>query len=110
MEYALEYPSVALSPASARAAFIRRTYAHLAGAILVFTAVLWLIFNVVPAQDLDAVMLQYVSMPLSRFILFGAFIGVACLARWWAYSGASPPLQYAPLAPYILLEPFILFP
>lgn len=110
MEYALEYPSVALSPASARVAFIRRTYAHLAGAILVFTAVLWMIFNIVPARDLDAVMLQYIRIPFSQFILMAAFIGVGCLARWWAYSGASPAVQYAGLGAYILIEAVIFVP
>jgi len=110
MEYALEYPSVALSPANARAAFIRRTYAHLAGAILVFAAILWMIFSLVPEAQLNEVMHQYMTSPLSRLVVFFAFIGVGCVARWLAYSGASAATQYAGLGAYILVEAVIFVP
>jgi FtsH-binding integral membrane protein len=110
MDYALEYPSVALSPASARAAFIRRTYAHLAGAVLAFAAIEWLIFSLVPHDMLDAVVVQWIGSPISRLIIFVAFIGVGCLARWWAYSGANPIMQYAGLGTYIVLEAVIFVP
>jgi len=110
MDYALEYPSVALSPASARAAFIRRTYAHLAGAIPAFAALEWLIFSLVPHEVLDEVVVQWIRSPISRLIIFVAFIGVGCLARWWAYSGANPVMQYAGLGTYIVLEAVIFVP
>jgi hypothetical protein len=110
MDYALGYPSVALSPASARAAFIRRTYAHLAGAILAFAAIEWLIFSMVPPQALDDLVVQWIRSPISRLIIFGAFIGVGMLARWWANSGASPVMQYAGLSIYILLWAVIFVP
>jgi FtsH-binding integral membrane protein len=110
MDYALEYPSVALSPASARAAFIRRTYAHLAGAILAFAAIELVLFSLVPHDMLDRVVIQWVSSPISRLIMFVAFIGVGCLARWWAYSGVSATMQYAGLGTYILLQAVIFVP
>jgi FtsH-binding integral membrane protein len=110
MDYALEYRSVARSPASARVAFIRRTYAHLAGAILAFAAIEWAIFNLIPEQDLNALMVRYLTTPFSNLILFAAFIGVGCLARWWAYSGASAPVQYAGLGAYIVIEAVIFVP
>jgi FtsH-binding integral membrane protein len=111
MDYALEYPSIAArSPASARVAFIRRTYAHLAGAILAFAAIEWAIFNLIPAQNLDALMVTYFRSPFSNLILFAAFIGVGCVARWLAYSGASAGVQYAGLGTYILIEAVIFVP
>jgi FtsH-binding integral membrane protein len=111
MDYALEYPSIAIrSPASARVAFIRRTYAHLAGAILAFAAIEWAIFNLIPAQELNSLMLTYFRSPFSNLILFAVFIGVGCLARWWAYSGASAAVQYAGLGAYILIEAVIFVP
>jgi FtsH-binding integral membrane protein len=110
MQYELEYSSVAVSAASDRAAFIRRTYAHLAGAILAFAAVEALIFRVVPTEGLDAFMVQYLSSGVSRLIFFLAFIGVGWLARTWAYSGAAPAVQYLGLGLYVVLQALLFVP
>lgn len=110
MDYAFEYPSVARSPASERATFIRRTYAHLAGAILAFAAIEWVIFGLISQQDLDSAMLRYLQMPFSGLILMLVFMGGGYLARRWAYSGADAAMQYAGLAVYVVLEAAIFVP
>jgi FtsH-binding integral membrane protein len=110
MEYELRYPSVARSPASARAMFIRRTYAHLAGAILAFAIIEFAIFRVIPGEQLDQVMRQYLASPISHLILFLAFIGGGYLARRWAYSGVDGNLQYVGLGLYIILQAVIFVP
>ena len=59
MSYAMESPIAVRASESARAAFIRRTYAHLAGAILAFAAIEFLIFGLLPQQGLDDFMLNF---------------------------------------------------
>jgi FtsH-binding integral membrane protein len=111
MAYELEYPSIAISSSnSERAAFIRRTYAHLAGAILAFALVEALIFRVIPSESLDSVMVQYLGSGLARLVLFLVFIGGGYLARTWAYSGASTAAQYTGLGVYVLLQAVLFVP
>jgi FtsH-binding integral membrane protein len=109
MSYAMEYPIAARAGASARAAFIRRTYAHLAGAVLAFAALEFLFF----AIGLPEMMLQSLvasGSPILMLVLVGAFIGVGFLARMWAYSAVGPGLQYAGLALYVIFEAIIFMP
>jgi hypothetical protein len=68
------------------------------------------IFSLVPHEKLDEVVVQWIRSPISRLIMFVAFIGVGCLARWWAYSGANPVMQYAGLGTYIVLQAVIFVP
>ena len=51
MDYAMHPDLVARAPANQRAVFIRRTYAHLAGAILAFTGLEMLLFKTGAAED-----------------------------------------------------------
>src|SRR4051812_43245279 len=78
MAYELDYPIVSNAQENERASFIRRTYAHLAGAVLAFTALEFLIFNALPAEFGES-MLRFVSNPVSALILIAAFIGVGYL-------------------------------
>jgi FtsH-binding integral membrane protein len=110
MQYALEHPIAAYAGESARAAFIRRTYAHLAGAIGAFVALEFLIFSLFSQQDLTAAMQRVFSNPLSGLFVIGGFIAISWLATWWASSGASPALQYAGLALYVVAEALIFVP
>ena len=98
MSYAMESPIAVRASESARAAFIRRTYAHLAGAILAFAAIEFLIFGLLPKQGLDDFMLNYFRSPYSGLIVLAAFIGVGWLARMWAHSDTAPAVQYFGLA------------
>ena len=99
------------SDRSERAAFIRRTYAHLAGAILAFVLLELAIFQVVvPALDLQTVMDRYVRSFGMQLIVLLAFIGVGYLARYWAMNGGSPAMQYAGLGLFIVAEALIFVP
>src|SRR5947209_1490167 len=108
MSYAMEHPIAARATMSARAAFIRRTYAHVAGAVLAFAALEFLFF----AAGLPEMFLQSLvaTGPIMMLVLLGAFIGVGFLARAWAYSNVSPAMQYAGLALYVVFEAIIFMP
>ena len=101
------------SDRSERAAFIRRTYAHLAGAILAFVAIESLIFGLIRPAMGDAFNQALATMFQSQFswlIVMVAFIGVSYLARYWAFNGGSPALQYAGLSLYVVAEALIFVP
>src|SRR5262245_25963203 len=110
MYYAMEQPIAARAEQSARAAFIRRTYAHLAGAILALVAIEFAIFSAVSQQDMTAFMVKMFGSPWSYLLVLGAFIGVGWLARSWAFSDASPGLQYAGLGLYVLVQAVVCMP
>ena len=109
MSYALDYPIVADAAASERAAFMKRTYTHLAGAILAFAGVVALLLNT-PGME------EHVILPLLGqgrfmwlFILVG-FMGVSWLAHRWAANAASKSTQYAGLLLYIFAEAIFFLP
>jgi FtsH-binding integral membrane protein len=102
--YEMDRPLAARAAESERAGFIRRTYLHLAGAILAFVTLEAIIFNFMPRQDLDAFMLQYFRSPISQLLVLGAFIGVSMFAQHLALTGGSSGTAYLGLAVYTLLE------
>jgi len=108
----MEQPIAQRATESARAGFIRRTYAHLAGAILAFVAIELLIFQVfLPGKaESTAFVMQLFGNPISMLVLLAAFIGVGWLAQAWASSDTSPGLQYLGLAVYVVLEAIIFVP
>jgi FtsH-binding integral membrane protein len=111
MSYAYDYPIAERAPADERAAFIRRTYGHLAGAILAFVAVETLLvqaMNTVPAVQ-NAVAGLF-AFRFGWLILMLGFVGVSWLANSWALSGASPGLQYLGLSLYVVAEAVIFMP
>lgn len=110
MQYAMEYPLAIRAAESERAAFIRRTYAHLAGAILAFVGIETLIFKAFTDEQLTGFMRQLFGSPVSALILLVAFIGVGYLARIWARSETSPAVQYTGLALYVAFEAVIFIP
>jgi FtsH-binding integral membrane protein len=90
-----------------RAGFIRRTYGHLAGAILAFIAIEALLFQTgLP----EAMMGLLATSRYSWLIVLGAFLGVSYMADRWAQSNASPQTQYAGLALYVVAEAVIFVP
>jgi FtsH-binding integral membrane protein len=107
IEQAYAGQSVAESGAEARSAFIRRTYAHLAGAIGLFVV-------------LEAVLLRLPFTPRlvqtmagSRYgwlIVLAAFMGVGWVADRWARTAQSPGMQYAGLVLYVIAEAVIFLP
>jgi len=104
--YEIGYP-VSESMPSERAAFIRRTYAHLAGAIAAFIGLEALLLQFISYDDVFGVLSQ---SPYSWLVVLGLFLGGGYLAQAWAQSSASPPLQYAGLALYVVLEALIFLP
>ena len=92
--------------ASVRAEFIRRTYNHLALALLGFIVVEALLLQWSGAQVLVRAMMGGYSW----LVVLAAFMGVSWLAETWARSGASPQLQYAGLALYVVAEAVIFLP
>jgi FtsH-binding integral membrane protein len=87
-----------------RIAFIRRTYLHLFGSILLFTLIEGALF----ASGLAAPIAM--TLANSWLIVFIAFIGVSFLANWWAMRDTSPALQYAGLGIFIVAEAVIFLP
>jgi FtsH-binding integral membrane protein len=105
----MEHPIAARAAESARAAFIRRTYAHLAGAILAFVA-LEFVFLTVFKGAVEDFLRTIVTQPIAWLVVIGLFMGVSWLAEAWARSDASPGMQYAGLAIYVLAEAIIFLP
>lgn len=99
--------TVSESPESERAAFIRKTYAHLAGAIALF-AVLETFFLSIGLGD-TAIRLLGTSK-YSWLIVLGAFMLVSYIAEKWATNGSSKGMQYAGLILYTVGEAIIFLP
>lgn len=82
-----------------RAAFIRKTYLHLSGAVLVFILLeTYLMISGAGAAIAETML----GGRFSWFIVLAAFMGVSMLANWWANSQTSKPLQYMGLALYVV--------
>lgn len=90
-----------------RATFIRKTYLHLAGAVLAFVVLeAYLLYAGIGELAVQTMLgTQY-----SWLIVLGLFMGVSFLAQWWANSQTSKPLQYMGLAIFILAEAIIFLP
>lgn len=89
-----------------RAQFIRRTYLHLASAILAFVGLEAVLLNT-PGVD------RFVSLMLGGrgwLITLGLFIGVSYLADRWARSEASRGMQYLGLGLYVAVESIVFLP
>jgi len=94
-------------PGEKKAAFIRRTYGHLAIAIAVFA--------LVEAQLLkmgfgEQIMAMLSTSRWSWLIVLGAFMLVGTVANKWALSDTSKEMQYAGLGLYVLAEAIIFLP
>jgi FtsH-binding integral membrane protein len=90
-----------------RSRFIRKTYAHLAVAILAFIALEAIFLNSAIAPAMIKLM---VGGSYSWLIVLGLFMGVSWLAESWANSGASTAMQYAGLALYVVAQAIIFIP
>jgi len=105
--YTNPFTLAADAPADARAAFIRQTYLHLAGAILAFVALEAYFLNAAWAPDLVRLM---IGNQFGWLVVLGAFMGVSWLADKWARSDASPGKQYLGLGIFIVAEALIFLP
>lgn len=99
---------VASSDVDTRAAFIRKTYAHLAGAILAFVAIEAALMSIPGIHDTVFGVLGVSKY--SWLIVLGAFMAVSWLANKWAHSSTSLGMQYTGLALYVVAEAVIFLP
>jgi hypothetical protein len=99
--------TVAAAPVSARVQFIRRTYAHLAGAVAAFVGIEAVLFSTGLGFDILNRMFAFNGAWLALMVLF-VVGGIA--AQMMARSRSSPALQYAGLSLYVLLEVVIFLP
>lgn len=96
---------VAALDTQSRAAFISRTYAHVAMAILGFTIVESYFFSSGLADQIAPRLLG-----VNWLLILGAFMVVGWLASHVAHTVESKPLQYAALAGFVLAEAIIFLP
>jgi uncharacterized protein len=90
-----------------RSLFIRRTYAHLAGAVGLFIVLEYLLLR----SSVAKVMIDFVAArQYGWLMILGAFIVVGWLARGLAANVASVNVQYAGLGLYVLAEAIIFVP
>jgi len=91
MSYGYDYsPPAAQARASDRAAFIRRTYGHLAGAILAFVALEYFLLQL---PGIDDFLRSFLTTPYTWLIVLVGFMVVGWVAQTWAQSDTSPAIQ-----------------
>lgn len=98
---------VASAQPDVRAAFIRRTYAHLALAVAAFVGLETMLIRSPLAES----MLKFISANRYGWLMIlGAFILTGWLARGMAQNVTSLPAQYLGLALYVVAEAIIFVP
>ena len=98
---------VAQSEASVRTNFIRKTYLHLAGAIVAFAAVETLLFKSGVGESIAQAIFR--SGGIGWLVILGLFMVVSKVADSWANSDTSQGMQYAGLGLFVVAEA-LLFP
>lgn len=101
--------SVASQPIETRAQFIRKTYYHLAGAIGVFTAMLYGIVHYCIATNKVEAILK-VTSGWGWLVVLGVFMLTSWIADSWARSATSKAKQYAGLTLYTFAQALIFTP
>ena len=94
-------------PGEEKAAFIRRTYTHLAGAIAAFALLEAQLLKLGLGEQMMAMLS---TSKWSWLLVLGAFMLVGTIADKWARSDASREMQYAGLGLYIVAEAIIFLP
>lgn len=95
------------APAADRMQFIRQTYTHLGGAIILFMLLEWLLLGSALGRTMAIAML---STRWSWLLVLGGFVLVGNLAERFARSDRSVGLQYAGLGLYVVAEAVIFLP
>jgi hypothetical protein len=107
-EHTMGYPIAAEAPTAARAAFIRRTYGHLAGAILAFIGLEAVLLNTPGIPE--AVISGLASTKYSWLVVLGVYMLVGMVARKWAESETSRGVQYLGLGLFVVAQAIIFLP
>jgi len=95
---------VAQAEPSVRAAFIQKTYLHLAAAIAAFIGIEFVLFQIPAAKDLARLMMG------NWLIVLGAWMLISWIAERWASSATSKGMQYLGLSVFIFFEAIIFLP
>lgn len=106
--YEVGYPqSAAEAMPAERLAFIRRTYIHLAGAIVLFAGLeALLLYSISPAKIWEVL----AASRYSWLVVLGLFMLGTWVAQAWATSETSTAVQYAGLGLYVGLYVLIFLP
>ena len=109
MNNAYSNPYIAAAEASVaeRNLFLRRTYMHLAAAILAFVG-LEAVFQLSPIAPVLTNLM--IGTQYSWLVVLGLFMGASWLAQKWAQSGTSMAMQYAGLGLYVVAQAVIFIP
>jgi FtsH-binding integral membrane protein len=108
VDYALRPDLAYRSSAEARATFIRRTYAHLAGAVLAFTLLELVVFQTGVAERFVESMFSGGNVGI--LVMLVAFVGAGWLAQYWARANMPLHMQYLGLGLYVVVEAVIFIP
>jgi hypothetical protein len=92
---------------SERTQFIRQTYLHLGGAVLVFMALEALLLSI---PGVGEVVMSVMGSRWGWLLVLGGFMGVSYLASSWANSATSVSTQYLGLGLYVVAEAVIFVP
>lgn len=96
---------------SARAAFMRRTYIHLFGAILAFIGIEAIFFAVLPIDNFMLGMMRGGGAGAgAAIVLLIGFMAAGWIAQYWAHNSTSRVMQYAGLALYTVSEAIFFIP
>jgi len=97
---------VSAASTDARAVFIRRTYLHLASAILACAAVDTLLLRWSGVRELSDTM----TRGYNWLIVLALFFGASTLADRWARAATAPGRQYLGLGLFVVAQAIVLLP
>lgn len=89
-----------------RTEFIKKTYLHLAGAVVATVGLTTVLVNLFGAALTETM----VGTRFSWLIVLGLFMVATTVAERWSRRATSPAMQYAGLALYVVAESVILTP
>ncbi len=102
------YVPVSNASIDARVSFIRKTYAHLFGAIVAFGLIC---FGILQLPFTEAGVVWLLNQGQFAWLgVLGGFMLVGVIADHWARSGRSKAMQYAGLGLYVVAEAVIFTP
>ena len=106
IEQPQQMPTIASISSEARAAFYRKTYAHVALAVLLFIAVETIFLNIPPLVEFA----RSLTQGWTWLLLLGAFMFVTNYAEKMAIESHDRNKQYIALLLFVVAEAFIFVP
>jgi FtsH-binding integral membrane protein len=100
--------AVATAGVDERMRFIRKTYAHLLGALLAFVGVMWGLQQTQFAEDFT--IWAWGGGQYNWLLVIGGFMLVSWLADKWSHSDTSVATQYVGLIVYVVAQAIIFTP